>query len=565
LALLLAVVGCTSSAPDSTPARPQPDAQADSVEPSTDAAADAPIADAGAEAGAAIVTLSRYDYRFDLPTGNASTKLNLDVEAPGTRCIELASLLPLTDMTVSHAPAVRAEQLNGTITLCGEFPDTTVTFESRVTVPETSDPDTHVGFSRRLDAHGNPFTYLLGWVEQCDRFGPCDPSPQRLTNFGFEITHAATDVVLCPGSLQTTAGKTSCNLDGAPTYSSFAIAANPAWQRKPLVTAAGVSVVTYEAPGGRVHAALDPAAVGAFVEWITRHLGPFPYGSELRIATAPVRWLGMEHPANIVVREDLPDVPQLYANVPLHTVLHEIAHHWAGNRTTLAHTLDFAWKEAIAEYLSYVFEEERRPTAEAISARKLWHDIGGGASYPVRPLDDPEVPLSVWANTGYGSGPMTLFIQLEPWLGRATLLQAIRSFLAEPGARSVDDLRLALEAASDRSLRRYFDAWVLGRGSPEWPAFHVETTLSGDETLVTVTQSAPVVFPAVVEVELRGATQSARVKLDFGLEPTSSSTTARAAFDQPVTGIDIDPDNRLLDWSIASARSAAPPALRWHP
>jgi len=82
--------------------------------------------------------------------------------------------------------------------------------------------------------------------------------------------------VLCPGNLQTSAGTTACSLDltRAPTYSSFAIATNPAWQRKPLVSAADVNVFTYEAAGGRVHDALDPAAVGAFLEWITEELGP---------------------------------------------------------------------------------------------------------------------------------------------------------------------------------------------------------------------------------------------------------------------------------------------------
>jgi aminopeptidase N len=120
----------------------------------------------------------------------------------------------------------------------------------------------------------------------------------------------------------------------------------------------------------------------------------------------------MEHPANVVVREDLPDVQRLYANVPLHTVLHEIAHQWAGNRTTLAHRLDFVWKEAISEYLVYVFEQDRRPAPEAATTRTVWHDIGNGSSYPVRPLADPDLPLSVWVSGGYGSGPMALFVQL---------------------------------------------------------------------------------------------------------------------------------------------------------
>ncbi|MFY0583336.1 M1 family aminopeptidase [Cystobacter fuscus] len=58
----------------------------------------------------------------------------------------------------------------------------------------------------------------------------------------------------------------------------------------------------------------------------------------------------MEHPGNIILSEDLPLLRSEYANQTRHTLMHEIAHQWAGNRTTLAEAHDFAWKEAIAEY-----------------------------------------------------------------------------------------------------------------------------------------------------------------------------------------------------------------------
>src|SRR6478609_839402 len=101
--------------------------------------------------------------------------------------------------------------------------------------------------------------------------------------------------------------------------------------------------------------------------------------------------------------------------------------------------------------------------------RALWRRIGRGAPYPIRPLAPPAVDLSTWTYGGYGAGPMALFVQLEPWLGRAALLDALRPFLAESGARSMDDLRLALEAESGRDLRPYFDAWVFGVSEPVWP------------------------------------------------------------------------------------------------
>ncbi|MCP4446571.1 MAG: hypothetical protein GY811_14675 [Myxococcales bacterium] len=41
-----------------------------------------------------------------------------------------------------------------------------------------------------------------------------------------------------------------------------------------------------------------------------------------------------------------------------HTTSNEIAHHWAGEQTTLLETHDFVWKEAMAEYLVFVHKTE---------------------------------------------------------------------------------------------------------------------------------------------------------------------------------------------------------------
>jgi aminopeptidase N len=223
---------------------------------------------------------------------------------------------------------------------------------------------------------------------------------------------------------------------------------------------------------------------------------------------------------------------------------------------------------ALAEYLVYAYEEEGGLTDDAATMRRLWRRIGRGAPYPIRPLASPAVDLSTWTYGGYGAGPMALFVQLEPWLDRATLIEALRRFLDPSAARSVDDLRLALEAASGLDLRRYFDAWVFGTGEPVWPAFEVTTAPSGAETIVTVTQmeQGTVVFPCVVEVEVRGATEVRRASVDFGLAPSGASATARVTLDEPVASVRVDPDARLLGWAMAGvAADPPPPTVRWHP
>src|SRR4051812_18595454 len=123
---------------------------------------------------------------------------------------------------------------------------------------------------------------------------------------------------------------------------------------------------------------------------------------------------------------------------------------------------------------------------------------------------------------------MVLYVQLESLLGRDKVLAGIAKFLAEAGAKSVLDLEKALEASSGKDLKAYFDAWVFGKGAPEWPTFAVTTTQAGDQVTVTVTQNnaSQTLYGCSIEVEVQGATQSTTATVDFGVAPTKASASA---------------------------------------
>src|SRR5262249_35929354 len=152
--------------------------------------------------------------------------------------------------------------------------------------------------------------------------GPCDDDPSRLVELHFEVTHAPGAVVLCPGTLTPGDATTRCDLAGtlAPTYSGFAIASDPKWARTPFSKTAAAEVVFYEVPGGQIASSLDPASVDEFFGWVTGLLGPLPYGKEMRYAGAPTYWLGFEHPANVVLAEDLPSVDGAYLDPTMHVL-----------------------------------------------------------------------------------------------------------------------------------------------------------------------------------------------------------------------------------------------------
>jgi aminopeptidase N len=507
-------------------------------------------------------TVKRYQLSFDLATAQARSSLSIDVGAPGGDCTALPCELQVGEATWNGEPAVSLVGDGSQLTTCGGPTDAGATLEL-ATLQQLSAQTFHgldVGYSQKLSLAGGLFTYLLSWVGGCDHFGPCDDAPGTLAEFVIEVSHDPATVVLCPGIRTTMAGTTRCEVSStlAPTYSAYAFAADTSWQRADFVSAAGVDVVFFEAPGGMLASSLDATQVSAFLNWITGLLGPLPYGDELRFAGAPTAWLGFEHPANIVLHHQLPSLNTSYADVTMHVLMHEVVHQWAGDRTTLAESRDFVWKEATAEYLAYVFEDEQGAVGDAAATRAYWDQASLQASYHPRPTDEPAPAVHDFYGDVYGPGPMTLYLQLEALVGRPAVLQAIAAFLEEPGVRSVDELRDALEQSSGESLQAYFDAWVFGSGPPSWPSFSATTDQVADQVTVTLTQAASALFPCAVEVLVQGATQSVTGVVDFGLAPASSSAQTVVTLSEPVVSVQIDPDHRVIDSGGSAAAVSVP-------
>ncbi|ATB35288.1 hypothetical protein CYFUS_000700 [Cystobacter fuscus] len=441
--------------------------------------------------------------------------------------------------------------------------------KSTYTVPEATYDYSQVGFSRRQDFSGGQFTYLLGWVESCDLFGPCDDAADQLTRVSFTVDHPENQLVLCPGVRTTPSNRqTRCDLPAntkAPTYSSFAVASNPNWVETQFLTSP-VNVKFYEVPNGRLIPALNRNDVSHFLGWITEQLGALPYGSELRIASGPTEWLGMEHPANIILRDDLPLLRKDYANMTMHTLMHEVVHQWAGNRTTLSSKWDFAWKEALADYMTYLYEEQYRG-GEAGQTRAYWDRLARSATYYLQPQDNPAPNYITFVNSTYGSGPMILFLQLEPLIGKDKVLAGIKSFLSASAARSIDDLRVAMQNASGKDLTPYFNAWVKRSGEPNWP-YYVDNGWKRTNGKLTfkVLQQSDIYYPGYVEVEVSFHDRTdKRIGLaKFELTGQNKEVSVEVAIGDgwEPSGFVVDPYNKFVNSKLMGL-VAEPEPIRW--
>jgi aminopeptidase N len=549
LLTVFAFVACTTSENDgAAPAAPTGDDDDDAGgKKKKDGGADG--ADPGVPTTGAIRgTVKSYSYAFDVTTTKATAKLTVDVPAPGGDCYTVGCRTSDAQSVMWNDAAPKSSTFDaGKLAVCGP-PMAAGTTEISAVIPSLPTQtyfDLDIGFSRKTDLAGGEFSYVLSWVGGCDLFGPCDADPSRLSELHFEITHPEGAIVLCPGKLTAGATTTKCDIAGtlAPTYSGFGIAMDSKWQKTAYTSAAGVNVVMYEAPGGTIAANTDKTSYGEFLTWITGLLGPMPYGDELRFAGGPTVWLGFEHPANIILDENLGNTGQGSANSAQHVMMHETVHQWSGDRTTIASTSDFVWKEAIAEYLSYVFEDEHRPAGEATATREYWDSIAVNVDHRPRPTDNPAV--QDFYGDVYGAGPMVLFLQLEPLLGRPAVLDGIKSFLSVPGAKSVDDLRSELGKAGGKDLTKYFAAWVVGPGAPEWPKFDVTTSQVGNQLTVSVTQNnaSNVIYGCKLDVDINGK----RATVDFGTEPTNKTASTTITFTGTPSPITVDPDHRVVN------------------
>lgn len=528
--------------------------------------------------GAIDGAVTHYDLTFDLDSRLGHARAVMTTSRDGD-CFALpvradvdlasASLIAAADDTAGTLTPSTATRTGDVLEVCGAgWPaGTALVLDVDLEIPLATLADSQVGYSLAQDGRFKNFWFLISWVGGCDRFAPCDNRPDAFATYTFDVTHAAGVKVRCPGTIsEPSATRTVCDFtyDGGPTYSTFGLVASDGWTVTDLGDWAGVATTLYDT-GSNVPARIDAAYHAGFMAWMQDHFGAFPYGDALRILTAPTYWAGFEHPGNIVLDDSLGG-GLLGAYTTSHTLNHEIAHQWAGDQTTLADTYDFVWKEAMAEYLSFVYEDETNP-AFGIRTAKSWRTGAVGAAYNLVPAEQP--PLFDYYGDVYGPGPMVLFRQLEVMTSREAVLDALASVLGQASVLSVPDLQAALEASTGLDLTAYFDAWVYGSGAPTWPTVELAAVVapdSGDVTLtVDHTNAATSAGPCTFHVALTGAAgEEVLVKVDLAAGPTIATTVPAPGFD--VVDLVLDPLAECLVYpaaTIAAARRHPPGWTPW--
>lgn len=520
--------------------------------------------------GEIAATVTHYDYTFDITTRAAHATVTATVDTGGD-CLSLpfrATGFDPTTVLVDGKPATQAQTNGVALLVCGagHAAGKTITIDVDQTVALGTISTSQVGYSLTMDGNGNPFYYLVSWVGGCDKFAPCDSRPDQFATYTFHVTHPEALMVACPGTItEVSPTETECDFEheGGPTYSTFGLAAYPktAWVASDKGMWGSLHATIYDRPQTMIASAIVPAYHDGYVRWLEQNFGPYPFGSELRVLTAPTYWSGFEHPGNIILDDGLArQIQPPYVHNVAHILDHEIAHQWAGDQTTLADTYDFVWKESMAEYLSYAYEDMMEPLAGA-GTTSYWKAASAGAKYFPVPGEKPE--LFTYYGDVYGPGPMILFRQLEVLSSRQQVLAAIASVITGPAhAASVDDVVAALAAKTGLDLTAYSAAWIHGTGAPEWPTFNTTFTAGTGTSTLHVMQVKGQSRRCKFHLALEGAqpTDVQLVEVDTfhnGIDQTLTVPTPAFA----VTKTEIDPNHECLVYAGTLARTVPQPWL----
>ena len=524
-----------------------------------------------APTGDATVEIAHYELALDLISRATQGTLTATATSDGN-CFALADATrALTDVRVNGEAATTTYTAddNTELTICGPgfYAGDALTISYRSVIPAETLGASQVGFSSRSVGGGN-FYYMLNWVAQCARLGICDPAPDRFATYRFVVAHPAELTVLCPGDISTSPTQTICNFSsaGGPLYSTMGIIAYDRWTSRSLGTWDGVAVTGFERAGGRVLDVIDADYFANFMAWMSERFGPYPYGDELRIVVAPTYWAGFEHPGNIVLDDAL--VSALGGDEDaVHTLLHEIVHQWAGDQTTLASTYDFVWKEAMAEYLSFVYEDETDGELARLT-RAGWKAYSNGAAY--HPVPEEQPALFTYYGHVYGPGPMVLFRQLERLTSRDDVLAALQTLLGAQRALSVDEVLAALEQTTELSLDAYADAWIYGTGAPAWPRIQLTGGVANGfyklTAQVTNAQAVPLACRFSVGLMSADQSESQLVSVDLWNDGAPIATweadLALPSFE--VASLVLDPNHECLVYPAASLVTM-PRGVNWSP
>lgn len=220
----------------------------------------------------------------------------------------------------------------------------------------------------------------------------------------------------------------------------------------------GVPLTYWTAPGDSA-ARRSVRAAGDQLGWLEERLGPYPFAT-LGVLVVDSE-SGMETQTMITLGGTG------YTLSP-EVLVHEMAHQWYGDQVTPADWRDLWMNEGMAMYLQAMWEAERYNV-------RLDQILGEWAGFAQR-LREESGPPAAYDPVAFGEGnvyyvPALMWDQLRRDLGDDTFWKLVRAWPQEHdnGHGSYDEITTWWSDKTGRDLQSFFDGWLLGTTTPEYP------------------------------------------------------------------------------------------------
>jgi peptidase M1-like protein len=326
------------------------------------------------------------------------------------------------------------------------------------------------------------------------------------------------------------------------------------FQEAGRLTADGRSLEAFGLARTKNDAERTLAQSAEILRFFESEFGPYPYAS-LRIAVVEGSTPGGHSPPGMVIlsrrpplaRGDLRDDPASFWDLPGFFVAHELAHQWWGHGVAGQNYRERWLAEGFAQYAAALWtRHDRGEEAFQTVLRRL-------SRWALRQNDEGPIHLGhrlghvvgnpqIYRAIVYDKGAYVLHM-LRGIVGDDAFRQGVKALQEKNrfGKVGTVDLQAALQEASGRDLRPYFDAWVYGTTLPQIEyATHAKGKGTGHGTLVTVkARDLPGPVPLLLTAYRGGQRETQRVVLD----PAGGSFS----FDRAGVGrVEVNEDRGLL-------------------
>jgi aminopeptidase N len=236
----------------------------------------------------------------------------------------------------------------------------------------------------------------------------------------------------------------------------FAVDHRPPWR--------GIPIQTWVYPqdrdtGFRVFA--EPTV--DVLDFLANRVGPYPYEKLAQVQAQSVNG-GMESASAIFYAPESAtgEGVERWRNV----VIHEIAHQWFGNAVTEADWDDVWLSEGFATYFTHLYKEHAEGRDVMVARLRADQEVirtfdEENPDYRIVHDDLSDMQRVVTSPGTYKKGAWVLHM-LRGMVGDAAFWRGVRDYYARyrNGNATTADFRRAMEGASGRDLRWFFDQWL---------------------------------------------------------------------------------------------------------